>query len=117
MTREMSVHIEGLHYNVVAKNYDVAVQSCVADDAQLMLRYVHRICGHLGHANIDFSAKLPLGHLEIRYFDCVHSSIKMIQNKLIKIHVYSKYIILFFIPIIIPRTQTPTPKNPNSVGV
>ena len=114
MTREMSVHIEGLHYNVVAKNYDVAVQSCVADDVQLMLRYVHRICGHLGHANIDFSAKLPLGHLEIRYFDCVHSSIKMTQNI---IHDYSKYIILFFIPIIIPRTQTPTPKNPNSVGV
>ena len=80
MTREMSVDIEGLHYNVAAKNYDVVVQSCVADDVLLMLHYVHRICGHLGHANIDFSAKLPSGHLEIRYFDCMHSSIKIIQN-------------------------------------
>ena len=80
MTRVMLVHIEGLHYNVVAKNYDVAVQSCVADDVQLMLRCVHRICGHLGHANIDFSAKLPLGHLKIRYFDFMHSSIKITQK-------------------------------------
>ena len=56
--KEMSEHIGYHHYNVAVTNGDVLAQNCVADDVQLTLRYVHKTCGHLGHANIDFLAKL-----------------------------------------------------------
>ena len=66
---EMLVHIEGHRYNVAAKNYDAVVRSCAADDVQPMLRYVHKICGHLDRVSIDFLAKLPLEHLKINDID------------------------------------------------
>ena len=74
MIVEMLVHIEGHRYNVVVKNYDAVVRSCAADDVQPMLRYVHRICGHLDLVSIDFLAKLPLEHLKINDINFLFNS-------------------------------------------